>query len=88
MVLWHHGHREPLEQGCCRRYVLARVGEMREAPVILYDPLVHLAGPGACASAVYSSCDRLLELYMFLLKLEPHLLELLVPRTQLLLLRV
>jgi len=72
------GLREPSEQGCCDRYVLTRPGEMQEAPIVLNDPLVHLAGPGVRATTVSSSRDLLLELRTFLLELEP--------RTQLLLL--
>lgn len=50
---------------------------MREAPVILNNPLVHLMGPGTRAPAVSSVRNLLLELCVFLLEFELCHLELL-----------
>jgi hypothetical protein len=57
---------------------------MRKTVVILDDPPVHVMGHGACTPAFSTACDLTLELYALLLQLEAHILELLLPRPQLL----
>ena len=57
---------------------------MWEGFVILDDPLVDIAGHGACTPAVTVALDLLLELRAFLLELESCFLNLLVLGLQLL----
>jgi hypothetical protein len=54
--------REPSEQGHRGNYVLACPCEVREILVILDDPLVHVAGNGACTPTVSVVFDLTLEL--------------------------
>ena len=60
-----HGLREPSEQGRHSSYVLACLGEVREASVILADPLVYVMGDGARTATVFVA----LELHTLLLQL-------------------
>ena len=80
MVLWCHGLRKPLEQGCYGSDVLACLGEVWEGFVVLNDPPVHVIGHGACTPTVSMALDLSLELRAFLLELESCFFELLVPR--------
>ena len=67
-----------MEQGRHGSNVLACPGEVRKGFIIDDDPLVHVAGHGACAPIVSVVLDFSIELYAFLLKLEPRFLYLLV----------
>ena len=62
-----HGLWEPSEQGHHDSYVLAYPGEVREASIVLDDPLVYVAGDGACTATVYTVFDLTLELHTLLL---------------------
>ena len=52
---------------------------MREGFIVGDDPLVHVAGHGACTPTVSVALDFLIELRGFLLELEPCFLDLSVP---------
>ena len=83
-ILKCRGPRKPLEQGHRSSDVLACPGEVWEGFVVLDDPLVHVAGHGACTPTIFTALDLSLELHVFLLELESCFFELLVPRPQLL----
>ena len=57
---------------------------MREASIILDDPLVYIIGDGACKATVSMVFDLALELHMLLLQLQSCILDLLVSCPQLL----
>ena len=84
MILGHRDSRKPPEHGCRSSDVLACPGEVWEGFIILDDPLVHVAGHDARTPTVSMVLDLSLELYAFLLELEPYFLDLLVPGLQLL----
>jgi len=67
-----------MEQGRHSGDVLACPGETRKGFIISDDPLVHVMGHGACAPTVSVVLDFSIELYAFLLELEPCFLYLLM----------
>ena len=69
-------HRKPLEQGYHSSDVLAHPGEVWEGFIILDDPPIHVAGHGTHAPTISMALDLLIELCVFLLKLESCFLEL------------
>ena len=73
-----------MEQGHHSGDVLARLSKVREGFIIGDDPLVHIAGHGACAPTVSMAVDLLIKLRAFLLELESRFLDLLVSGFQLL----
>ena len=83
-ILGCRGLWEPSKQGHGGGYVLACLGEMREASVVLDDPPVHIVGHGTRTPTVSMALDLSLKLRAFLLKLESCFFNLLVPSPQLL----
>jgi len=75
-IVERRGSRELPEQGHRSSDVLACPGEVWERFIVLDDPLVHVAGHGACASTVSMALDLLIKLYAFLLELESRFLDL------------
>ena len=73
-----------MEQGHRSSDVLACLGEVWEAFIILDDPLVHDVGHSVRTPTVFMVLDLSLELRAFLLELESCFLELLVLGLQLL----
>ena len=69
----------PSEQGYRGSYVLTCLSKVREAFVILDDPLVYVVGDGACAATIPAMLDLAFELRELLLQLEARIFELLVP---------
>ena len=65
-----------MEQGHRGGDVLARSNKMREGFIVGDDPSVHVVGHGACEPTVSVVLDFLIELYAFLLELEPCFLYL------------
>jgi len=66
-ILGCHGLREPSEQGRCGSYVLAYLGKVWEASVVLDDPSVYVMGDGARTASVFAVFDLMLEFHMLLL---------------------
>jgi len=83
-ILWCRGPRKPLEQGRCSSDVLACPGEVWEGFIVLDDPLVHVAGHGACTATVSVMLNLSFKIRAFLLEQESCFLELLVSGLQLL----
>ena len=73
-----------MEQGRCNGDVLACLGETREGFTIGDDPLVYIAGHGACTPTVSMAFDLPIMLHTFLLGLKSRFLDLLVSGFQLL----
>ena len=73
-----------MEQGHHGDNVLACPSEVREGFIIYDDPLVHIAGHGACAPTISVMLYLLIELRAFLLELESRFLDLSVSGFQLL----
>ena len=84
MILGCRGLWKAMEKGCRSSDVLACPGEVREGFIIGDDPLVYIAGHGACTPTVSVALDLSIELRVFLLELETRFLELLLLGFQLL----
>ena len=76
MAFGCRGPREPPKQGRRSSDVLTCSGEVWECFIILDDPLVHVAGHGACTPIVSMALDLPIELHTFLPELELLFLEL------------
>jgi hypothetical protein len=67
MRLWRCRFRESLEQSCYGSDVLTCPGEEWGSLVIFEDPLVYVAGVGACAPTASATCNLMLMFTVFLL---------------------